>query len=369
MDLMEVLMKVGIWGAGFVAHTHAEAIRGEGLCIGVVVDDDLQRANEFAEKWGVESYDTNPAILLSDDITVVHVCTPPVFHYDMVLQLIDVGKHILCEKPLCLENYQADELVRRAKERGVVCAVNFNIRFHQACKRAKEIVSGFDFGSVLLVHGNYMQEFHALPALRDWRYDPALAGKMRAVTEIGSHWMDIAQCISGKRITHVSAVFKNYHPIREINDGVMYALEESNDNGKSKKDFVSSVSEDAATVNFRFDDGVIGTALFSEISHGRINRLSLEITGTNSSLWWNSEDNNMLYTAQKGSGVNTQVFGFGNGFTDTFRDLLSAFYVDVRNGVMPDKPIYPSFEESANIVRLCNAVYDSAQNDSKWVEI
>jgi len=369
---MRVLMKIGIWGAGFVAHTHTEAIKGEGVEIFAVVDNDLQQAAEFANKWGIAHFGSDPAILLGDDISVVHVCTPPVFHYDMVLKLLDAGKHILCEKPLCLDNEQADELARRANEKRVVCAVNFNVRFHQACKKAVEIVSTPDFGSVYLIHGSYMQEFHALPAWSGWRYDPELAGKMRAVTEIGSHWMDIAQCISGKRITHVSAILRNFNPTRKLEDGIMHAI--GADNSDDKTDELSSclvnvTSEDAATVNFRFEDGAIGTALFSEISHGRINRLSLEVTGANNSLWWNSEENNLLHTATKDSGVNTQVFAFGNGFTDTFRDLIRAFYADVRVGVMPENPIYPSFDEGANIVRLCNAVYESAQNDACWVEV
>ena len=362
-------MKVGIWGAGFVAQTHAEALRGEGISIDAVVDSDLERAKEFAEKWGVEKYSTESDILFDEDITVVHVCTPPTLHYEMVLQLLNAGKNILCEKPLCLDNEQADELAKHAKEKGVVCAVNFNVRFHHACKKAAEIVSDNDFGSILLVHGSYMQEFHALPAWLDWRYDTALAGQMRAVTEIGSHWMDIAQYISGKRITHVSAVFKNSFPVRKLEDGVMIENTEDNKTDELSTGLVNVTSEDVATVNIRFEDGVIGTALFSEISHGRINRLSLEVTGSNSSIWWNSEDNNMLYTAKKGSGVNKEVFGFGNGFTDTFRDLVGAFYKDIRSGKISDNPIYPSFADGAQIVKLCNAVYESAQNDARWIEV
>jgi len=207
-------MKAGIWGAGFVAHTHAEAIRGENISIGAVVDADLKSAAEFADKWGVEAFGSDSAILFADDIKVVHVCTPPSLHYEMVKRLLDAGKHVLCEKPLCFENEQAERLVRFAKEKGLICAVNYNVRFHQACQKALEIVSSPDFGRVLLVHGNYLQEFHALPAPTGWRYESGLAGKMRAVTEIGSHWMDIAQYVSGKKITHVSAVFANYNPTR-----------------------------------------------------------------------------------------------------------------------------------------------------------
>ena len=357
-------MKAGIWGAGFVAFTHAEAIRNENVCIGAVVDSNQQRAEEFASKWEIEKYGTDPSILFEDDITVVHVCTPPNLHYEMVMKLLEAGKHVLCEKPLCLENNQAEELVKYAESKSLVCAVNYNVRFHQACSKALEVVSSPDFGQVLLIHGSYMQEFHVLPAPMDWRYDQTLAGNMRAVTEIGSHWMDIAQYISGKKITQVSATFENFYPTRTVTDGLMQRPEPH-----FKGDVLNVVSEDVAAVNFRFADGAIGSALFSEISQGRINRLSLEVTGTDCNLWWNSEDNNILHTARKGLGVNTQVFGFGNGFTDTFRCLIGAFYTDVRSGVMSSQSIYPRFEEGARIVRLCNALYESAQHNAKWVEV
>jgi len=357
-------MKAGIWGAGFVAHTHAEAIKGENVPIGAVVDVDLLCAKDFADKWGAETYGFDASILLRDDITVVHVCTPPNLHYEMVMQLLEAGKHVLCEKPLCLESDQADELVRYAKEKGLICAVNYNVRFHQACQKAMEIVSSDDFGPVFLIHGSYLQEFHVLPNPHGWRYDPVLAGKMRAVTEIGSHWMDIAQYISGKSLTFVSAVFGNFNPTRTLKDGFMH-LPGTHQAG----DTIDVLSEDAATINIKFSDGAIGTAIFSEISQGRINRLSLEVTGLERNLWWNSEDNNMLYTSRKGEGVNKQVFAFGNGFADTFRSLLGAYYSDVRIGKAPDKTVYPSFEEGARIVRLCNALHESAIDNAKWVEV
>jgi len=357
-------MKAGIWGAGFIAHTHAEALKGEGVTLGAVVDVDLKCAAELAGRWGAEAYSTDSDILFRDDITAVHVCTPPNLHYEMVKQLLDAGKHVLCEKPLCFENEQAEKLVLVAKEKSLVCAVNYNVRYHGACQTAMEIVSSADFGKVLLVHGSYLQEFHALPAQTGWRYSAELAGKMRAVTEIGSHCMDISQYISGKKITHVSAMFANFHPTRII-DNDMMLNPEINKTGNT----CDVISEDVATVNIRFEDGAIGSAVFSEVSQGRINRLSLEVTGENSNLWWNSEDNNLLHTAQKGTGVNTRIFAFGNGFTDTFRSLLKEFYKDVRLGVISDKPDYPCFEEGALIVRLCNALYESAQNDAKWIEV
>jgi len=357
-------MKAGIWGTGVVAHTHAEAIIGDGVPIGAVVDIDLLRAEAFAELWGAEKYDRDSSILFSDDITVVHVCTPSNLHYEMVMKLLESGKHVLCEKPLCLEVAQANEIVRYAKEKSLICAVNYNVRFHDACRRAIEVVASPDFGPIHLIHGSYLQEFHSFPAPMGWRYDNIAAGKMRAVTEIGSHWMDLAEYISGIKITHVSAVFRNFHPTRAMENGIMTSAARNPDG-----EMIDIDSEDAATVNFRFEGGAIGTALFSEVSPGRVNRLSLEVTGTHQNLWWNSEENNVLNVAQKEDGVNTIVNPCGNGFTDTFRALIGEYYKDVRAGVASSNPVYPTLETGARVVKLCHALMESDRNGAQWVEV
>lgn len=357
-------MKSAIWGGGNIANTHAAALKARGIEIAAIVDISEEKAKAFAEKWGIKSYGTDPEILFVEEITTVHVCTPPNLHFEMVMTLLEHHKNVLCEKPLCFDNEQAELLAKKAEESGLICGINLNVRFHMACQKAKKVVQSETFGPVLLVHGNYMQEFHAFPAPCDWRYNEVLAGRMRAVTEIGTHWMDIAQFISGKKVTAVSALFGRFYPTRYLEENVMYT-----DSENGRREPISVRSEDAAVVNIKFEDGAIGSMVLSEVSPGRINRITLEVTGENGNLWWNSEDNNMLHTAKKGKGVNTEVFGFGNGFADTFRELVNQFYAAVESGVVPDEPEYPDFESGAVIVKLCNALLESAENDSKWVSV
>lgn len=358
-------MKTGIWGAGNIAYTHAEALLASGIPIGAVVDVSEEKARAFAEEFGIENWGTDPAVLLTDEITTVHVCTPPNLHYDMVMLLLDHKKNVLCEKPLCFDNGQARELAERAKKSGVVCAINFNVRFHMACQKARQLVSSEEFGRVNVIHGSYLQEFNAFPAPIDWRYNSVLAGRMRAVTEIGTHWLDISQYISGRRVTALSASFGRFYPNRYVEDRTMYP-----DSGDGRRtETMEVLSEDAAAVNLRFDNGAIGTMLLSEVSQGRINRITLEVTGEKKNLWWNSEDNNILHTAVKGNGVNTEIFGFGNGFMDTFRSLVNSFYDDVKRGCVSENPVYPTFEEGRDIVALCNAMLESADSDGRWVTV
>ncbi|CCZ62879.1 Gfo/Idh/MocA family oxidoreductase [Hungatella hathewayi] len=358
-------MKTGIWGAGNIAHTHAEALLASGITVGAIVDVDSQKAEAFAKEFGIEKWGTDPSILLEDEITTVHVCTPPNLHYEMVMMLLDHKKNVLCEKPLCFDNKQAEELANCAKECGVVCAINFNVRFHMACQKARKLVEAGEFGRVNLIHGSYLQEFNAFPAPIDWRYNTVLAGRMRAVTEIGTHWLDIAEYISGCKVVALSASFGRFYPERYVENRTMYP-----DSGDGRRtETIEVLSEDAAAVSLKFDNGAIGTVLLSEVSQGRINRITLEVTGEKKNLWWNSEDNNILNTAVKGGGVNSEIFGFGNGFTDTFRSLVNSFYEDVKKGKVSEQPVYPTFEEGKNIVEYCNAMLESADQDGRWVSI
>ena len=356
-------MQAAILGTGFIANTHAQALRALGVGIKCAVDRDIEAARDFSDKWGVKEYGGDLEPLFSEDIDCVHVCTPPALHYDTLLRLMEKGKNIICEKPLCLEYDPAARLADEAEKRGLICAVNFNVRYHMACQRARKLIGDGSFGPIYLIHGSYLQEYHTLPAPAGWRYSPELSGKMRAVTEIGSHWFDLAQYLSGKKITAVSATFGNFNPKRYIENGLMYR-EPIGEGGAP----VTVDTEDAAAVSLRFEDGALGSVLLSEITHGRQNRLSLEVTGYNKSLWWNSEENNTFTVAEKGGPTQTEIFAFGNGFTDTFRDMFGAVYGAIEKK-SPDERLYPGMRNAARNVLICGAAYESASSGSKWVEL
>ena len=376
-----------ILGAGFISHSHAEALRYCGVRICAVVDRTEDAARAFAEKWGIETYGTSEELLFSDEVSSVHVCTPPHTHYRIVKKLLNAGKHVLCEKPLCLVPEEAEELSALADSLGLTCGINLNVRFHQMSGRMKELVRSRDFGSVRLVHGQYLQQFHLLPCPYGWRYIPEAAGPMRAVTEIGTHWFDIIQYITGQRITEVSALFGNFHPQRVVRDGVMYspaikdgektkalkkgnngALVDSCDNKicREAEETVTVTSEDAALITFRLSGGAIGSVTLSEVSHGYSNYLSYEITGDHMTAGWNSQENNSVYFSS-GSGQKTvESDGFGNGFNDSFRRLIQSFYFGSADTGLPS---CPTFQEGAEIVRICSAVYESAVKNGGWVQV
>lgn len=355
------MKKVGVWGAGFISHSHAAALRKCGIDILAVVDQSEQAVKTFASKWNIPTYGTDDSILFSDTITTVHVCTPPNMHFKMVKRLLESGKNVLCEKPLCFTNNEAEELVKLAISKSLKCAVNLNVRYHNMTDKIKEKVQSSNFGDIHLIHGNYLQEFHTLPTAYNWRYKPELAGKMRAVTEIGTHWFDIIKYVSNLDIVSVSALFGNYSPKRLLKDNLMYSIEEKGIGADSE---VEVASEDVALVYLRFSNGAIGSVVLSEISHGYSNHLSYEITGSKMTVGWNSQDNNEFYFSEGQCQSNIIKDGFGNGFNDSFQNLVTDFYSDSMESLK-----YPSFKEGAAIVKICNAIYKSATNESEWVSI
>lgn len=357
-------MRAAIIGAGFAGQVHAAALKACGIELAVIITAHEESARAFAAQWNIPQWGTDLSLAFSEDIDAVHICTPPATHGSLVMELLRHGKNVLCEKPLCLDAEEAVSLAKATRESGLYCALTFNVRYHMACQKARELMSSGQFGRPLLIHGNYLQEFNAFPAPLDWRYNPALAGDMRAVTEIGSHWLDLAQYISGRKVTAVSALLGRFYPERILADGMMYPSASHTDGEP-----IRISSEDAAAINLQFEDGAMGSVLLSEISQGRGNLLSLEITCENGNLWWNEEENNYLHTARKGEGVHTEVFAFGNGFTDTFRTLLDNYYAAIRSGEMPDTTGWPSFDEGAQITALCRAIAESGAQDSRWVRV
>ncbi|SMP69286.1 Gfo/Idh/MocA family protein [Anoxynatronum buryatiense] len=378
-------MKAAILGTGTIAHTHAAALRSSGIDIQAVVNRHLSKAQAFGETWQVPVITQDPSVLLADEIDCVHICTPPTLHAPMIRMLLEKGKALICEKPLTLTTDEARDLVALAESRDSICAVNFNVRYHDACQKAREIVQAPDFGNMLLIHGTYLQEFHALPAPLDWRYQPELAGSMRAVTEIGSHWLDLAQHLSGQRIQAVAAVFGCFRPERQLKEGLMTspsttsASEEAPQGlpipSEETPQIIRVDSEDAACVHLRFENGAIGSMVLSEVSQGRMNHLTMEITGTRRNLWWNSEAPGKLHQAEKGSGIQTEVMAFGGGFTDSFTRLFQEVYADLRarkhTGVSSRSKghPYPTFREASRIVALSNAIETSASEAGKWVTV
>jgi len=346
-------MKAAVIGTGLIASTHAAAIRSLGHSVELVVGHSLTQAEKFAGAWDCPRFADHLTPELLDGVDCVHICTPPETHGTFVRQCIAAKKSLLCEKPLSLSAAEAAQLAELAEQSGVLAAVNYNNRFYPACARVRDEVERMD--RVVLVQGHYRQEFHILPAPYSWRYREEL----RAATEIGSHFIDLMRYLTGQEVEAVSASFLNATPRRFLRDGMMYP------DGEGTPVAVSS--EDAVAATFRLAGGGLAAAVFSEISPGRSNDLSMEISSPEASVSWCSERPYEVVTGRKEIGLTRWCGAFAGGFTDTFRDSFAAFYEAAETGRRDIR--LAGFRDGAVNAAICAAMAASARSGGNFQEV
>lgn len=354
------MKQAAIWGVGGIAHIHAQALKYNNIKIAAIVDVNEKALKDFAKKWKINNYDTNPEILFASNIDTVHICTPPNLHYSMIKTLLLQGKNVICEKPLCFSEQEAKELSNLATKKNLQLIVNFNVRYYMIVQEIKKQIQNPKFGQVHLIHGSYLQAYHLLPTPFSWRYLPKLGGNMRAITEIGTHYFDLIQHLTGQKIKAVSAKFGNFNPKRQLENNTMHPL---NTHISKDSKIINITSEDAALVNFELQNGAIGNVVLSEVSHGQNNHLTISITGQNGTINWDSEVNNQFTYAYNNDSLATKIEAFGDSFLETFVAIFNDFYKNEKS------LIRPTMNEASNIVKICNAIFTSNAQKGKWIEV
>lgn len=332
-------MKTAIIGTGFIAEYHKTALQEAGCSLDLVISRNEKKAAAFAAgtSAAIRRSLSEEALSLVD---AVIICTPPAEHPEALELCLRAGKHVFCEKPLCLDPDTALRLAELAEQAGVVTAVDFNNRFWPSLSRMKELSGETERFSAV-----YLQQYHLLPAPYSWRYtDP-----LRATSEIGSHMLDLMGWLTGKTVSEVRARFVNAHPVRYLReDGLMYA------EGEGKR--IEVKNEDEAVIDLRFNQGGEAHIELSEISEGHVNDIRLQLeTDRGSLVWDNSRPHELLRNGE------TLEDGDDGDFNRTYRDALTAFLHSCETGERDGRLC--SFREAAENVRLCMAIYDSAHRE------
>ena len=340
-------MKAIIVGIGFISETHVNGIRSAGGEVSWIVGRDIQRTSAFASANSIPNWTTNLGDALASDAEIVHICTPPHTHGEIIRACLKAGKHIICEKPLAIDTAEAKALAEEAEDAymksGLVTALCCNVRYYPAnLKIAKEIRASENGSaqsnqSVKVFNGSYLQEFHIPPHPDGWRFDDELSGGMRALTEIGTHWIDLAYAWTGLKITEVSAALGNWFPLRYLKDGML--TEDASGEVREVE------SEDTAAVLMKFENGAIGTLLLSETAPGHPNDLSIEVTDLKNSYKW-EEANETDRDA-------------------TFAALFGEVYASIEGG---RHGAYPNFHDGAYIAAVCSAIKHSADS-GRWTKV
>ena len=382
---MKPLSQIGtaVIGSGFIGTVHIEALRRMGVQVHGLLGSTPERGAASAERIGLPRAYRDLGELLADDrVEVVHVTSPNHLHHPQVRQILAAGRHVVCEKPLALTSEQSGELVRIAAESRQVNAVNFNIRFYPLNQHVHELIGGGAIGDVRLVSGHYFQDWLLLETDWNWRLVPDLGGSLRAVGDIGSHWLDLIEFMTGLRITEVMADLATFIPIRREPTGPVETFSTERAAEAVERQIGT---EDTATILLRFENGARGTVAISQLAAGRKNSLEYEIDGSSSAVAWDSEQPDQLWIGHReqpneilirnpalmGAMGREAAFlpgGHVEGFADTFRALFSAVYAEIGAGTPSERPAYPTFADGHDEMLVGDAVARSSA-EGRWTAV
>ena len=370
-------------GTGFIGTVHVEALRRIGVNVRGVLGSTPERGAARANVLGVpRAYDSIDDLLDDPGVEVVHVTSPNDLHLPHARAALAAGRHVVCEKPLAMSAVESAELVELAAATGLVNAANFNIRYYPLNQHAREVVAAGDIGSVRLVTGRYFQDWLLLESDWNWRLEPGRGGALRAVGDIGSHWLDLMTFVTGQRVVEVMADLSTFVRTRREPAGPVetYSTEVATET-------VTRViaTEDTATILLHFEDGARGAVSISQISAGRKNSLQYEIDGSRSSIAWDSEQPDQIWLGHRdrpneiliknpalmgaaGRAAAALPGGHVEGFGDTFAAHFRAVYADVVAGRPADRPTNPTFADGHDEMLVNDAIAESARL-GRWVEV
>ncbi|HGV3508068.1 TPA: Gfo/Idh/MocA family oxidoreductase [Klebsiella michiganensis] len=381
------MIQVGIIGSGFIGPAHLEALRRVGdIEVVALCDGSLEMAQQKARQLNVaHAYGSIEALLAHPGLQVVHNCTPNHLHARINRQILSAGLHVFSEKPLCMTPEEARELVALAESAGVIHGVSFVYRQFAMVQQAAAMMRNGDVGRLFAVHGSYLQDWMLQETDYNWRVDSAQGGASRAMADIGSHWCDTVQFMTGRRIVEVMADLSIVWPTRQAPVAGDATFSQHRDDIAYEARPVDT--EDLGSVLFRFDDGSKGSFIVSQVSAGRKNGLTVEIGGSRCSLAWDQEVPQRLWIGHRqgpnqllsddpslmlGEAAVSAHFpgGHNEGWPDAFKNMMLSFYQAVRAGEMPPASSrrFASFYEGADVMYIIAAIVKSHQQQ-RWVKV
>lgn len=388
---------VAIVGTGFMGWVHAEALRRlPAVSLVGVCGSSGEKSRALANDWGVDkAYDHFTEVLEDDEVDAVHIATPNRLHYEMARAAIVAGKHVLCEKPLSMTIEESADLVQLAAEHPQqATAVNYNIRFYPLLLQAKQmIVDAGELGRVVHVSGSYTQDWLTDASDYNWRVLADVNGPLRAVADIGTHWLDLMHFVTGLRVEAVFADLKTVHPTRYRPLGEVETFSGEGDRAKDGETedrvAVEIATEDYGCVMLRFAGGTRGVFHVSQVMPGRKNCLQLEIAGAEKSLVFNSETPNELWVGNRHAPNATLVRdpallqgdaaryasypgGHNEGYADSFKQCFRAFYDAIAAGKSSfdavDASPLATFADGHREIVMCEAILRS-HHEQRWVSL
>jgi predicted dehydrogenase len=366
--------RVAIVGTGMIAAIHRRGALLAGAEIVGVLGSRPERSEHAAREWDLPLAFTSIEELATSSADVVHVCSPNVTHAPYVEAVVAAGKHVICEKPLAVSLAEAERMQALADRAGVVATVPFVYRYHPVVREIRARAQSGDFGPWNMLYGQYLQDWLLSAGSSNWRVDPAQGGESRAFADIGSHWCDLVEWVSGQRIDSLVA---------QLSIAVAERSAESSQSfgGESDGERVPVATEDTASMLFRTADGVPGSLVVSQVAAGRKNRLWFELDGSKGSaafdqeqaesFWLGTAEGSRQVVRDAGSGSPEQrrlsylPAGHAQGYADCFAAYVADTYAAIR-GEHPEG--LPTFADGVRSARIVDAVVRSSRT-STWTAV
>jgi predicted dehydrogenase len=359
---MTTRLRAGIIGAGFIATVHAQAIRNSGHELFAIASSSLESAELAAAKLNITKvFATWQDLVASSDIDVVHICTPNELHAEIAVAAARANKHVVCEKPISVNLTEAAQIEAEVSKQGVGFAVPFAYRFYPIVREMRARVQNGEAGPVHLIHGNYLQDWLAEPTSTNWRVDSTSGGESRAFADVGTHWCDLMEYVTGDRISRLIANTAKAYQTR---------------NGHNVQ------TEDIATILFETASGATGTLTVSQVSFGRKNQLLLEVDGSKASYTFNQEQPDSLFvggrnsnqiimrgndtlSSEDGKRLSHLPSGHPQGYQDAFNDFIADAYESFQGRAVEG---VPNLQDGLRAAVLIEAVLSSAKTGT-WVNV
>jgi predicted dehydrogenase len=378
-------IRMGLVGPGFIATQHIEAVRRLGdVDVVAIAGSSLDSAERKAEQYGVDrAYGSWPELIADPDIDVIHNTTPNHLHLPVSLAVLAAGKHVISDKPLALNADECRQLCDAAAKAGVVNAVTFNYRGNPLVQQMRAMLREQEIGRPVFTHGHYVQDWMTDDHVYSWRSDPAKGGRSSALADIGSHWCDLAEHVTGARITAVLADLATAVPTRYTAGGSAEAFAKSAEQGSP----VNVPGEDLGTVLLRWSDGARGSLTVGQVLPGHKNDLQLEVNGRTGSLLWNQERQNELWVGKHAEANRVLVKdpslllpearryahlpgGHQEGWASAFTNVLADIYAWVREGGRSgaQRATVCTFAQAARTVHLVDCMLESHERGGVWID-
>lgn len=361
---------------------HTEAIRRLGnVEVVAVAGVDQADAEKFANAFGVPRAAGWEELLSDKEIDAVHICTPNYLHYGMSKAALQADKHVLCEKPLTMTYAEAKELTELAESKKLANCVNHNLRCYPLVQQARAMIAAGELGEVLIVNGTYFQDWLLYDTDWNWRAQAEENGALRAMGDIGSHWMDQIQHVTGLKITSLCADLQTFHRTRKKPKG---AVETFTGKTLSPTDYDTAqiTTDDFGAVLVRLGDRVRGSFAVSQMSAGCKNRFNFEVFGTKCGLAWNQERPDELWIGQRNTPNQIIIKdpslmlpaaatfadlpgGHSEGYDDAHKQNFRRFYRRVGDASAAVE--YPTFADGAWGMSLLEKVLESSKKRG-WVD-